>query len=235
MVMLFGGQLYAAGNSNATWGWNGETWHELNGGIGGPPPGSGTIAWDGALGEMVLVAPLSATSASAGQTWVWAKNAWIPKGAHTPFLANDIVLGYDVSARMLTAVSCCTAIQASTGAGVTQTWRWDGSRWRQLVVVSNPNAAALLGVVWDSASQSLLLSAQKDFGPPQPALLWRLNGDEWVALNAESDLEISSGDALVDTKIGIVLLVGVANVATGNSAPIQMWLWTGSAWKLLGS
>jgi hypothetical protein len=234
MVMLFGGQLLASGNSNATWGWNGETWHELNAGIGGPPPGSGAMAWDGTLDEMVLVSPLSATSASKGQTWIWAKNAWIPRGVRTPFLANDLVLDYDVSAHTLMAVSCCTAIQTSTGAGMTQTWRWDGSRWQQLVVISNPTAAALLGLVWDAASRSLLLGVQQTFGAPRPVMLWRLASDEWVALNSASDLNISSGDTLVDTTVGVELLVGADNVATGSSTPIHMWSWTGTAWKLLG-
>jgi hypothetical protein len=234
VVMLFGGQLYASGDSNATWGWDGETWHELNAGIGGPPPGTGTMAWDAALDQMVLVSPLSATSASKGQTWIWAKTTWIPRGVQTPFLANGLVLGYDESARTLTAVSCCGTIQTSTGVGVTQSWRWDGSLWHQLVVTSNPTAAALLGLVWDSASQSLLLGAQKTLVSPRPAVFLRLAGHEWVALNAVSDPDISSGDTLVETAVGVVLLVGANNVTTGSATPIHMWLWTGAAWKLLG-
>lgn len=234
MIMLFGGQLYASGDSSATWGWDGETWHELNAGIGGPPPGTGTMAWDAALDEMVLVSPLSATSASKGQTWIWGKNAWIPRGVHTPFLANGLVLGNDSSTDTLIGVSCCGTTQTSTGVGMTQTWRWGGSAWQQLVVTSNPIAAALLGLGWDSAGHSLLLCGQKTIGSPGPPALWRLDGLEWVALSDASRPEVSSGDTLVDTAAGILLLVGANNVTTGSSTPIHVWSWTGTAWKLLG-
>ncbi|HEY6468963.1 MAG TPA: hypothetical protein VI434_04280 [Candidatus Dormibacteraeota bacterium] len=192
------------------------------------------MAWDDALDEMVLVVPLSATSASSGQTWIWGKNMWMPKGGHTPFLANGLALGYDAAEHTLVGVSCCGTTQTSSGVGTTETWRWGGSVWQHLVVTSNPIAAALLGLVWDSASQSLLLGAQKTFGSPQAALLWRLANHEWVPLNGASDPDISSGDTLVNTTVGVALLVGSANVVTESSTPIHMWLWAGSAWEPLG-
>src|SRR5437879_4587846 len=47
LAMLFGGRLERGALANDTWAWDGATWHELNNGIGAPPPEEGALmAWD---------------------------------------------------------------------------------------------------------------------------------------------------------------------------------------------
>jgi hypothetical protein len=189
------------------------------------------MAWDAELGEMVLVLPVSSTSASVGQTWIWFNRSWVKKGPPSPFIANGLVLADDPGTRAFMAVSCCGATQASSGVGSTQSWRWDGSGWRRLAITANPAAGALLGLGWDAATRSFLLGTELSLGSQGPAALWRFDGHAWIAVNAAAAPDISSGDTLVDTSVGVVLLVGASNVASDNSAPIYMWSLEGGSWR----
>lgn len=69
-VMLFGGSLAPVKSADDTWAWDGSTWEELDSGVGGPPFGQGAqMAWDTAIGQMVLVT--DADTAGGAETWTW--------------------------------------------------------------------------------------------------------------------------------------------------------------------
>ncbi len=83
MVMLFGGRLAPGQVVNDTWAWDGATWHVLDNGVNGPPPGEvAQMAWDDARAQMVLVTRTDANT--GGETWSWAASHWTRESSRRP-------------------------------------------------------------------------------------------------------------------------------------------------------
>ena len=225
-MLAGGGPLDAAGN-DGTWGWNGKTWSELDASVSQPPVAGGTMAWDPALKQMILVTAASTTDTASSQTWVWNEHSWIPRGKPAPFQPG-LPMGFDDSTNTLIAVSCCTITDA------TQTWSWDGSVWRLLTTSVFPSSAGFVGVGWDSITRSLLMCGLLYVGAqvPQlmPALMWKLAGKKWVALGGEGPKVL--GAVLIETNDGLRLIGSDATVE-GITTPYHIWAWTGSGWKQL--
>jgi hypothetical protein len=235
MVLLAGGEPYFAPDNDGTWGWNGSTWLELDADTTRPPIGGGTMAWDPALQEMVMVTGTSPTDDS-DETWVWATNQWVHRVAASPFRVDDYVLGYDPTRRALLAFTCCEVLQNGASAETgTRVWKWDGSLWQPLASTVNEPAATLFGLSEDPTSQSLLLFGQSTDasqvnGSLEPALTWRLKGNEWTALGDSSAPHVLEGE-VIETPSGL-RLVGSTPFA-GSSSPFRIWAWSGIGWRLL--
>jgi hypothetical protein len=236
MVMMAGGEPYDAPDNDGTWGWNGSTWLELDDDTTGPPIGGGTMAWDPALEEMVMVTGASPTDDSA-ETWVWTTNHWVHRVATSSFRVDEYLLGYDLSRRALLAFSSCELLQNGASAETgTSVWSWSGSVWQLLASTVNAPAATLFGLSEDATSQRLLLFGQNTDasqvnGSLEPALTWRLQGREWTQLNGNSAPDVLEG-FLIDTANGL-RLVGSTPFA-GSSTPFHIWAWAGAGWKRLG-
>jgi hypothetical protein len=231
-VLLFGGRHapYSSGPSlNDTWGWDGGTWHELDSGAGGPPPGEGSsMAWDDSLREMVLVT--AAGNASGGdETWVWSGVRWVRKihGAVAPS-AFDLAMAFDPITRSLIAEGCCFAPQSQLGA-LDTTWRWDGERWLQLAGTAAPLPGSYLAL--DPSTGRLELC---NCGPmlALPALAsW--TGQTWELMNV-SRLPFEPVAEITDTATGQLLILGSASPSNPYSAqPVHVWSLHGSTWRQL--
>jgi hypothetical protein len=231
-VLLFGGRHapYTSGPSlNDTWAWDGVTWHELDRGVGGPPPGEGSsMAWDGALGEMVLV-----TAAGSGpggdETWVWSGVRWVLKihGAVAPS-AFDLPMAFDPITRSLIAEGCCYAPRSQLGA-LDSTWRWTGDRWLQVAGTAAPLPGSSLAL--DPSSGRLALC---NCGPmlALPALAsW--TGQTWMLLDV-ARLPFEPVAEITDSDSGQLLIFGSATPSSPYAAqPVHVWSLHGSSWRQL--
>jgi hypothetical protein len=231
-VLLFGGRHapFTGGPSlNDTWAWDGATWRELDRGMNGPTPGEGaSMAWDEALGEMVLVTT-SGSSPGADQTWVWSGTRWVLKihGAVAPS-AFDLPMAFDPITRSLIAEGCCYAPQSQLGA-LDTTWRWDGERWLQLAGTAQPLPGSALAL--DPSTRRLTLC---NCGPmlALPALAsW--TGRTWTLMNV-ARLPVEPVAEISDATSGWLLIFGSATPSSQYVAqPVHVWALTGTTWRQL--
>ena len=225
MVLLFGGISPVQTFLDDTWGWDGTTWHELDPGHDGPPPGQAAMAWDPALDAMVLVA----ASNSGTDTWTWSGTHWVDHRQIDPYLPTGVLLlAFDPAVNRLIGVGFGNVIGPGVGA-VTQTWTWDGVTWRQITTPRVPSGYGVLGLGWDPVTARLLLFLE---GPvtPVPILAWAFTGSDWMQLPSPVAPRLIEG-LLTGADTGTLFLVGELSEAQGASTPLDVWAWTGSAWK----
>ena len=231
-VLLFGGRHapFSGGPSlNDTWAWDGKTWRQLDTGAGGPTPGEGSsMAWDGALNEMVLVTSGGAAQ-SSDSTWIWNNPHWrlAVRGSVAPG-AFDLPMAFDPITRSLIAEGCCRSPASPLGA-LDTTWRWDGTRWLQLSKTAEPLFGSYLAL--DPKLGRLVLC---DCGPmlALPALAsW--NGQAWDLLPI-AHVPIAPVAEITDSTTGQLLIFGSATPSNQLVAQsIHLWTLTGATWHQL--
>lgn len=223
VVMLFGGRLQDGDLTADTWAWNGQTWRELDTGTGAPAGGEGAaMAWDAAADRMLLVA--GSRSGSGGDTFVWNGARWIATGSSLPGTSIAGEMAFDPISRSLLLVS---PLLPPAGDGPS-TWRWSGHTWVQLDAVP---PIATTGLTLDPSSGGLMVCSD----PTSQSLsqLWRWDGGGWrqvpgSALAIELDVEVT------DLSAGQLLMLGFGTpTSTVAPQPVQVWSWTGRAWKQL--
>lgn len=230
-VLLFGGRLEPGTPVDDTWAWNGTTWQELDSGAGGPQPGEGSdMAWDPALGEMVLLTRSGVISEPA-QTWTWAGSHWDhPARAALPAGATFSPMWFDPMTHALLAVGCCVGPPPATGAANT-TWQWSGATWTLLATPTAPIDGSTMAL--DPAIDRLVLCACDASPTPRPALsMWE--GTGWASLPAVPP-PVVEGMEITDADRGELLLFGAPNTAeSSDHTPVEVWSLTESTWRLLG-
>ncbi|HVC41678.1 MAG TPA: hypothetical protein VND54_06850 [Candidatus Saccharimonadales bacterium] len=231
-VLLFGGRhnpLLGGPSLNDTWAWNGKMWRELDSGTNGPPPGEGSsMAWDGALDEMILVNP-GGGSPGNGQTWVWSGSRWTLKihGAVAPN-AFDLPIGFDPITRSLIAEGCCYVPRSPLGA-LDTTWSWDGERWQQLAGTAEPLPGSALALNPSTGRLALCNCG------PMVALpvLESWTGRTWVLMNI-ARLPLEPVAEISDATSGQLLVFGSATPSSQSVAqPVHVWALNGSTWRQL--
>jgi hypothetical protein len=225
MVLLFGGIRPPETGLSDTWGWDGTEWRKLDSGFNGPPPGEAAMAWDPAVNAMVLVS----ASSSGADTWTWSGTHWIDHRARDPYLPTGVLdLAFDPAAHALMAAGFGNVVGPGVGARV-ETWTWDGTAWRQIITSHTPSAYGILGLRWDPVTARLLLFGQ---GPTLvPMLRWVWTGTDWERLAPVTRPSIIQG-LVTSADTAKLRLVGEVSAPQGAITPIDIWAWTGSAWKL---
>ena len=235
-VLLFGGRHapFNGGPSlNDTWAWNGATWRELDGGTGGATSGEGaSMAWDDALGEMVLVT--DAGSAPGGdQTWVSViRTRWQPEihGAFAPS-AFDLPMAFDPITQSLIAEGCCYVPQSPLGA-LDTTWRWDGQRWLQIAGTAAPlpGFRARAGSIHRACDA---LQLRLGAGPAGPGVMDRMDIGSGECRPASG--RAGHGDQRREQRPAADPL---GQRRQGNqfvAQPVHVWALSGSKWARLNS
>ncbi len=183
------------------------------------------MAWDPALNAMVLVP----ASSSGADTWTWSHSHWIDHREMEPFLPTGVLdLAFDPAAHALMAAGFGNIVGPGVGAMV-QTWTWNGTAWHQILTSHIPSAYGILGLRWDPVTARLLLFGQ---GPTEvPLLRWAWTGADWQRLAPLTRPAIVEG-RVTSADTATLRLVGELSEPGGAITPIDIWTWTGSAWKL---
>ena len=224
MVMLYGGRLGPGDVVDDTWAWSGTTWRELDTGTGSPPAGEGSMmAWDGRLGEMILV---NGEGGSASGTWIWNGSRWIQQaGGDLPTGTFFVGIAADPLTGALVASSCCSPDQ-----GTASTWTWNGIAWHQISTRAQP--AFTVALALDPVGGRPLLCGDPPLVSGQE--MWSWTGQDWSLL-AGARLPVFPEAEVTDTSRKRLVVLGSFDQPTqGAPQPIHVWSWTGSRWTQLG-
>jgi hypothetical protein len=123
-VLLFGGATGGGATSNQTWTWDGSNWTQLTpaSNPGGRQAGGKNIAWDPALGQVIL------HGGSTGvDTWTWNGTTW-----------SQLTPVHTTGTRQYLSLQYCESTHKVVGNGagtLNITDLWDGTDWSTVTTV----------------------------------------------------------------------------------------------------
>ena len=179
-VVLFGGsggvRRYGVHDFGDTWTWDGSDWTQQHPAHSPSPRLAMGMAYDAALGEVVLFG--GSDGAILGDTWTWDGTDWSKKSpAHTPSPRWGMGMAYDA------ARGHVVAFGGHGSADFADTWTWDGTDWTQRSPAHSPSHhRQLMGMAYDSGSGRVVLFGGA-FVPHHVQLLddtWTWDGTDWT-------------------------------------------------------
>jgi len=178
-IVLFGG----ASGSNLladTWTWNGTEWTQVA--DTGPAARSGhALAYDDARKRIVLFGGRTAAN-PLGDTWEWDGTEWTQVQDVGPSArrAHAMAFWTDLTASRIVLFGGAGA----NGAGLNDTWLWDGAAWTQ-AADTGPDPRAACAMV--AATSIVLFGGVNSIDPGFPSAnriiygdTWRWNGHAWT-------------------------------------------------------
>ena len=263
-LVLFGGSYGSPTQYlGDTWIWSGSGWSRAAGG--GPPARAGANAvYDAATRRVVLFGGCcQAGGVPFGDTWTWNGRAWSqagqpPSGSPTP--RTGASMAYDPRSRRVVLfggqtgdVSQPTLNLSAQGAGLGDTWTFDGSAWQPMTAA--PAGSGLPAPRWDASlvydtARSRLVLFGGSAGGGQPAYLgdtWTWDGLAWTLAQQTPPLGGGPGgralaSATFDPAVGRIVLWGgfgqADPAACGPGVTVyctaylnDTWTWDGRTWS----
>jgi Galactose oxidase, central domain len=188
-----------------------------------------SIAYDAATYSTVLFGGSSAYSGSNyNDTWAWRYGWYQLSPATSPSPRGGAGMAYDPTTGTVVLFG---GVNNVSGAHFGDTWLWSGVTWtQQFPPVSPPARDAYLGMVYDAATETVLMFG----GASSSAALgdtWEWNGrtKTWTQLTpATSPPPRASGSLAYDPITKMVVLFGGEN---GNDLGYNdTWTWDGTNW-----
>lgn len=157
-TVLFGGDS-GVFRLDHTWTWNGNSWTEHL--VSGPSARSQiAMTYDSARSQTVLFGGYVGFSGPAGDTWLWNGAAWSEVAVAGPAARSDHMMAFD-SSRGIAFLHGGSNV--TTSELFEDTWTWDGAAWNQLQSAHYPPARSSHAMVFDSASDRIVLFGGRRF------------------------------------------------------------------------
>jgi hypothetical protein len=236
-VLLFGGSA-VSGALGDTWIFSNGHWTQLNPTISPAPRSWASIAYDAADGYVVLFGGASSSGSTPyySDSWEFKAGTWTqlsPTQSPSPRAGQGMV--YDPADGYVILFGG-TSNFASSGAGLGDTWKFQGGSWTQLSPSVSPSDRYTYGIAYDSSLSSVVL-----FGGWVPAGAcgnpvgdtWQFTTGAWVQLSptqSPSARQVLMMD--YDPNLGGVLLFGgQENPGAGPSTGCGTPSTDGDSWE----
>jgi hypothetical protein len=188
-LLLFGGYSETAGQAyqmyTDTWSWDGTTWSQLASSQGGLS-WSGSMVYDGATGQMLMIQTDGATTT----TYEWSGSSWtLLRPAHQPAPVGNSAIAYDPANG---TVALFGGIDNGGLDFDNSTWIWNGTDWAQVgdsptgcsaECESSPPGVEGAQMAFDPATDRLVLAGGEDLDGPL-ADVWAWDGSSWTDAGA---------------------------------------------------
>jgi hypothetical protein len=210
-ILMFGGfvAVPAPGPSAATWRWTGSDWQSLQPGASPPARTAAAMAADPGRGRVVLFGG-DGGAGPLGDTWEWDGARWLQQApVQSPPPRESHAMAYDPRRARTVLFGGGDAMAPPT---LGDHWEWDGANWTQIAGVPLPPARTSHGLVFDTASQKVLLIGGQfliaaALGQPRNDL-WEWDGAAWVQRFAPAPGPLGIAVAAHDPSIGRTMLYG---------------------------
>lgn len=228
-ALLFGGRATARGVADdpALWSWSVDGWRTLA--TSGPAPRSSPVLACGSGGSAIVFGGYGRTEYH--DTWEWVGDRWHQRDSVGGPPASHSAGAFDPVSGSLIVFGGFRGEGAT--APTSETWEWNGERWRRLDVVGPP-ARYAHAMVGDPANRRIVLyGGNAGFGPRNRMLTdtWEWNGEGWRQIGSRGPEFFADRALASEPGTGALVLVGGrADV----SRALQVWRWSGDAWTSVG-
>ena len=201
-VVMFGGRIpcsactsgYAL--SGSTWVWSGNSWSKVAATSGPSPQYGASMAYDQAMGKIVLYT-------AYGNTWTWDGSKWTELsptaspgavcGAAMAYDASNqtVVMfgGYNNSLVLSSLGIGCAGAYGQAGASLNSTWSFNGTTWQQLSPLDSPPGRYNGAMTYDPSTGQLVLFGGDTGSIDSETPLndtWTWNGTNWTEQQPQS-------------------------------------------------
>jgi hypothetical protein len=195
------------------------------------PPGRqwASFAYDPQHHELVLFGGNS-SSTVFGDTWTRQRGLWKQRHpARSPSARTGAAMAYDAATGQLLLFG--GSARPGTGGGFDgQTWIWTGHTWRRLHPATSPPARHNADMIYDAASQDVIL-----FGGYDGHYLgdtWAWTGTTWTQLSPATSPSPRDSESLVyDPASQTAIMYGGFNSEASRLS--DTWSWNGTTWTQL--
>ena len=229
---------------DGTWTWDGSDWTEVSPGDPAQLTDSSNsdsaafgVAYDATSNQLILALGDSAHPGDGEvlpfQTWTWTGSAWVelsPSASPSPRMGG--ALGYDPAVSGLVLFG--GEVPAAGPLSFFQdTWEWNGSTWKELVVANSPPGRNDGAFGYDPATSQLVLFGgygQVDGSNGVLADTWTFDGSDWTEQAPGTVPTSQPADSLAfDSATSQMLMYGDASGSSNDNS--NTWLWSGSDWS----
>ena len=200
-LVMVGG--YRPGNPEMlhdTWVWDGNAWHEVSAGQSvanlnepgaiGPSASGPDLIYDARTRQLLLVETTPNGSGNYSDTWTWDGSRWtrLTYASDPPQFADAAAYDPSTGEVVLLVAARPIAHYYAPGAPATETWLWNGSKWRQAHPAHRAPYAAGDPLAYDPISGDVILQGSggmtnDGFGPLSTDT-WAWNGTDWSRIHA---------------------------------------------------
>lgn len=231
-VLLFGGTLLTAAGTqtNETWSWNGQSWHQLHPSV-SPPALQGSMVYDAASRQTILfLTQVQDGGSIANEMWNWNGSTW--QQIQPPVVPEVLgaSIAYDAARGQVLLFGGETPGAGGTNMFSNATWTWNGLTWQEQQPATAPSPRTGATLAYDEADQQIVLYG----GITATGLssdTWTWNGLTWQQIQHISSPPARQSPLLVyDGAAQQMLLFGGINAAGTGSAQDDTWVLKNNGW-----
>jgi hypothetical protein len=208
-----------------TWTLTGQTWTDRSAGVHPGPRQGGAFVFDDALGVALLFGGQGLDGQTLDDTWTWDGRHWTRQtpASHPPGGYWSAAV-YDSVRQVVWLIG---RSGTTNGGQSTDTWKWDGHNWTQVIpTTSPPQGWSPLNMAFDRASGrvvTIMYTKAGQAGVPEGET-WTWDGSSWSQADATGGPGAALGYMFDDTPAGRLVFLEV-----GSSD--YLWTWDGTAWS----
>jgi hypothetical protein len=185
--------------------------------------GAPAVAYDQALGALLLFGGRSAANAPLNDTWTWQHGCWTQRTPGTsPTPRSWMIAAFDPGRHVLVAYGGDPG-GPEAGSFLFDTWAWDGANW-SLVATTGPELFTP-AISYDPATKTVILVGPNEHslleGPPCET--WSWTGSAWQRLDPSSGPSQMGSPSLAPGPDGKGLILFGGPLA-------ETWTWDGLTW-----
>jgi hypothetical protein len=214
-------------------------WDELSPSAAAPSPRSAAaMAYDPAVGAVVLFGGYFVTVAPAGDTWLFQDGEWVnvtPSFGPSPPARWSASMAFDPALGKVVMFGGRDLTQAFN-----DTWEYSSSGWTQVTTPSAPSPR-LTSITYDSALGAIVLfgggvgnmPAGSDSNWARYSDTWEFNASGWTNVTAS----LTNSPPAMTTTIAYDAQDGLAMIVGGQTAPADIcepgviqWTFNGAGW-----
>ncbi len=224
-MVLFGGrQISGSSYLNDTWTWDGTNWTQLSPAASPSARAQASMAYDAALGKVVLFGGFLNGTGQFSDTWSWDGTNWIQELAPvSPPRRQAASMAYDgINQRML-------LFGGNTILGLlNDTWAWNGTTWLPLAPTSSPSSREFAAMAQNMTNGKIVLFGGNDtFNDLGDTWTW--DGSTWTQESPPvSPYSRRAAVMAYDGAGGQFLLFG--GLIQNDTFLADTWAWDGSNW-----
>jgi hypothetical protein len=187
------------------------------------------MAYDSALGNMVLFGGIAYSGDLLNDTWTWDGTTWTQQSpATSPSGGSGASMAYDAGTGQLVLFGGYDPPGLGGPGFLNDTWTWDGTTWTQLHPATSPPARAFASMAYDAGTGQLVLFGGGITGTGLEDT-WTWDGTTWTQQSpASSPPALGAASMAYDSSTEQLVLFG----GDPSSGPPNdtTWTWTGSTW-----
>jgi hypothetical protein len=191
------------------------------------PSSDGAMAYDPAIGQLLLLPGRDAHGDPLGGTWTYNGTTWTQAATTSGPFVSGASMAFDPAINRMVLFGG----EAANGVPVRDTWTYNGTTWTEASPATNPSPRSGASMDYDPAVHEMVLFGGAATGGNPLSDTWTYNGTTWTQASPATNPPPRSGASMnYDPSTGGVVLFGGFGAAADGHALDDTWTYNGTTW-----